>query len=145
MNPEKSHFGKVTTKDKILVEPVLLKKGTTKIALYGIGSQKDERLHFMMEKGCVNFKVPEDDDYLNILILHQNRVPRSNKYDCFPEKFIPNFIDLVFWGHEHDDRFGPEYSPYSDCWISQPGSTVATRYFTEINSVNLETNYYKVY
>ena len=67
MNREKSHFGKVTTKDEIIVEPVLLKKGTTKIALYGIGSQKDERLHFMMETGKVNFKVPDDDEYFNIL------------------------------------------------------------------------------
>lgn len=76
------------------MEPVLLQKGDTKIALYGIGSQKDERFHFMMKSGLVYFKQPESEDFFNILILHQNRVSHGAT-DYFPESFIPHFIDLA--------------------------------------------------
>jgi len=120
-----SHFGKNNDLDQIMVEPVLLQKGQTKIALYGIGSQKDERLHYMFKKGHVNFKVPESDDFFNILVLHQNRVAHS-AHDYIPEDAIPDFIDLVLWGHEHDDLFGPNFSSAANCWISQPGSTIPT-------------------
>lgn len=37
-------FGKFSNVDNIVVKPVLLKKGNTKVALYGIGSQRDDRL-----------------------------------------------------------------------------------------------------
>jgi hypothetical protein len=34
------------------------------------------------------------------------------------------FIDFVFWGHEHECRVNPEV--FSDMYITQPGSSVAT-------------------
>lgn len=37
-------FGKFEEVDKFEVSPVLLRKGQTKLALYGIGSQRDDRL-----------------------------------------------------------------------------------------------------
>ena len=70
----------------------------------------------MFKKGLVNFKVPESDDFFNILVLHQNRVAHS-AHDYIPEDVIPQFIDLVLWGHEHDDLFGPNFSSAANCWI----------------------------
>ena len=39
----------------IEVSPVLLVKGTTKLAIYGIGSIRDERLHRMFLQGKVKW------------------------------------------------------------------------------------------
>lgn len=37
-------FGKFEEIDHFVVSPILLMKGKTKLALYGIGSQRDDRL-----------------------------------------------------------------------------------------------------
>ena len=52
-----------------------LQKGTTRLALYGLGSCRDERLHRMFRKGRVKFLRPseEEGDWFNVLVLHQNR------------------------------------------------------------------------
>ena len=49
-----------------------LQKGTM---LYGLGSCRDERLHWMFWKGRVKFLRPseEEGDWFNVLVLHQNR------------------------------------------------------------------------
>jgi double-strand break repair protein MRE11 len=58
----------------IAVKPVLLCKGTTKLALYGIGNVKDQRLHFELRSNRVRMFMPRDkDDWFNILLIHQNR------------------------------------------------------------------------
>lgn len=53
----------------------LLQKGNTKLALYGLGSCRDERLHRMFRRGKVKFLRPseEGDQWFNVLVLHQNR------------------------------------------------------------------------
>ncbi len=38
---------------------------------------------------------------------------------------MPQFMDLVFWGHEHECRIDPEES-LDEFRITQPGSSVAT-------------------
>ena len=38
-------FGKSETMDDVAVHPILIQKGETKMALYGLGSIRDERLH----------------------------------------------------------------------------------------------------
>lgn len=43
-----------------------------------------------------------------------------------PEKFISNFFDLVFWGHEHECVIDPCFNPDQQFYITQPGSSVAT-------------------
>lgn len=58
----------------IAVRPVLLQKGTTRLAMYGIGNVKDQRMHFELRSNRVRMYMPKDkDDWFNILIIHQNR------------------------------------------------------------------------
>ena len=44
----------------------------------------------------------------------------------FIEGFLPNFIDLVIWGHEHESRIRPEFNELQSFFVTQPGSSVAT-------------------
>lgn len=39
---------------------------------------------------------------------------------------MPNFIDLVIWGHEHESRIRPEFNQQQSFYVTQPGSSVAT-------------------
>ena len=58
----------------IAVRPVLLQKGTSRLAMYGIGNVKDQRMHFELRSNRVRMYMPKDkDDWFNILIIHQNR------------------------------------------------------------------------
>ena len=52
-----------------------LQKGTSRLALYGLGSCRDERLHRMFRKGKVKFLWPteEEGDWFNVLVLCQNK------------------------------------------------------------------------
>lgn len=45
-----NYFGKSLPLDKIQISPLLLQKGETRLALYGLGSIRDERLHRMFVK-----------------------------------------------------------------------------------------------
>ena len=40
-----NYFGHASNPDDIEVSPVLIRKGNTRLALYGLGYLKDERLH----------------------------------------------------------------------------------------------------
>lgn len=63
----------------IAVRPVLLQKGTTRLAMYGIGNVKDQRMHFELRSNRVRMYMPKDrDDWFNILIIHQNRYALSS-------------------------------------------------------------------
>lgn len=61
--------------DGIRIRPVLLQKGDTKIALYGMGNIKDERMHYELRANRVRMYRPREDpdDWFNILTIHQNR------------------------------------------------------------------------
>jgi double-strand break repair protein MRE11 len=122
-----SQFGRRTklSDNRLTVYPVLLQKGRTKIAIYGWGWIGDMRFRSMVNLGQINFQVPEDvDDYFNILVVHQNRVPRSSKTDYYSDTEIPEFIDYVLWGHEHDQKY--DWYPGTQMLIDQPGATVVT-------------------
>ena len=136
-----SQFGRRSklSDGKLIVYPVLLQKGQTKIAIYGWGWITDMRFRSIVDLGDLVFEVPEDvDDYFNILVVHQNRVPRycfffdlptiipirSSKTDFYPETEIPDFIDYVLWGHEHDQKY--DWIPDKRMLIDQPGATVVT-------------------
>lgn len=65
-----------------------------------------------------------EDDWFSILVLHQNRARHGCK-SYAGEHLLPSFMDLVFWGHEHECRIEPEDS-LDEFRITQPGSSVAT-------------------
>lgn len=43
-----------------------------------------------------------------------------------PENFLPDFLDLIIWGHEHECLIEPRYNPEMAFHVMQPGSSVAT-------------------
>lgn len=118
-----NYFGKWNDLTNVIINPICLSKGSTKLALYGLSHIKDERLGRLFREKKVIINKPENEDWFNLLVLHQNRAERGPK-NFIPASSLPAFIDLVIWGHEHDCRIDPE--PAGDCYISQPGSSVAT-------------------
>ncbi|CAG8708649.1 13853_t:CDS:10, partial [Acaulospora morrowiae] len=87
----------------------------------------DERLHrmFIEDNVRVNQVDSSPDDWFNLMVLHQNRVPHGPK-NYIPESFLPSFMDLVIWGHEHDCKIDQEYNSQQTFYISQPGSSIIT-------------------
>ncbi len=64
-----------TTQTGLEVKPVLLQKGETKLALYGMGNIRDERFHAQMRARQIQlFKPAENpEEWFNIILVHQNR------------------------------------------------------------------------
>jgi len=144
-----NYFGRHDEVDKVQVSPVLIKKGGTKVALYGMGSMRDERLNRMWQGKKVRFLKAnlengtgggdqsddeEDSDadesesagWFNIFALHQNRDLGRGSKNCVHESMIPEWMDLVVWGHEHECLIHPSESAVGTFRIIQPGSSVAT-------------------
>ena len=46
---------------------------------------------------------PSEDpvSWFNLLVFHPSRV-KHGATNYIPEEFVPKFIDMVVWGHEHD-------------------------------------------
>lgn len=144
-----NYFGRVREVDDIGLHPILLKKGTCGVALWGLGAVRDERLHRTFQSNHVRFLRPSPEDtqaaevagWFNVLALHQNRVARSPTA-FIPPSFLPSFLDLIVWGHEHDCAVEPELCSNAPTitdkndhsamanrgsfYITQPGSSVAT-------------------
>lgn len=122
-----NYFGKTTSLEKIDLSPLLLQKGNTKLALYGMGSIRDERLHRMfLHKNVTMLRPKEDkDDWFNLFVVHQNR-SKHGATNYIPEQFLDDFLDLVIWGHEHECRIDPEWNGVQNFYVSQPGSSIAT-------------------
>lgn len=58
----------------IVIRPVLLRKGKTKLGLFGVGNVKDQRMHFELRSNRVKMFMPRDKEgWFNLLVLHQNR------------------------------------------------------------------------
>lgn len=111
----------------IRIRPVLLQKGQTRLALYGMGNIKDERMHFELRANRVRMYRPQEDpdSWFNILCVHQNRVAHNPKA-CVPETMFDDSIHLVVWGHEHEQMIQPQPVTEKRYHITQPGSSVAT-------------------
>ncbi|KAL9059020.1 MAG: hypothetical protein Q9162_001408 [Coniocarpon cinnabarinum] len=122
-----NYYGKTPESDKINVKPVLLQKGHTKLALYGLSNVRDERMHRTFRQGDVKFFRPnvQKDDWFNIVSVHQNRYKHTGT-DYLPQNFLPDFMDLVIWGHEHECLIDPQMDYEMGFHVVQPGSTVAT-------------------
>ncbi|SPJ08169.1 double-strand break repair protein MRE11, putative [Plasmodium sp. DRC-Itaito] len=117
--------------NNIVVKPILLNKYKSKISIYAIGWMKDERLYRSFENNEVKFILPSDyKNRINILVLHQNRYIRNtygnNTKNFIKESFIPKFIDLVIWGHEHFSKPYLEESIFNSFYNLQLGSSVRT-------------------
>ncbi|XP_076459909.1 double-strand break repair protein MRE11-like [Babylonia areolata] len=136
------YFGKTDSVEEIHLHPLLLKKGATKLALYGVGHIRSNKLQEMYDNGRVHMYditeqiAADQDDTFSILVLHQNRFKRADNTHV-NEASIHGFLDLVFWGHEHESKLrtletdthteavqgnGGVYS------LCQPGSTIATAF-----------------
>ncbi|XP_060973152.1 double-strand break repair protein MRE11 isoform X2 [Cannabis sativa] len=131
-----NYFGKMVLGGsgvgQITLNPILIKKGSTAVALYGLGNIRDERLNRMFQTPhAVQWMRPESQegcqvsDWFNILVLHQNRV-KTNPKNAINEHFLPRFLDFIVWGHEHECLVDPQEVPGMGFHITQPGSSVAT-------------------
>ncbi|XP_059960687.1 double-strand break repair protein MRE11 isoform X1 [Mesoplodon densirostris] len=122
-----NHFGRSMSVEKIDISPVLLQKGSTKIALYGLGSIPDERLYRMFVNKKVTMLRPKEDgnSWFNLFVIHQNR-SKHGSTNFIPEQFLDDFIDLVIWGHEHECKIAPTKNEQQLFYVSQPGSSVVT-------------------
>ncbi|KAI6200442.1 Double-strand break repair protein MRE11A [Aphelenchoides besseyi] len=132
-------FGRYAEVGRYEVKPMLIRKpledGTTEnIAIYGISSQRDDRLARAFNFGKVIFSRPPDaEKWFSVLVLHQNRPPRSQLRSTgsyIGANMIPEFFNLVIWGHEHESFTEAEFvctDPSNPrIRILQPGSTVVT-------------------
>lgn len=120
-------FGKYTSVEQIAINPILLRKGNTRLALYGLGAVREERLHRLFTNNSITFYRPNEneDDWFSICTVHQNRT-RHGPTNYLPEHFLPDFHDLIIWGHEHECRIDPEFNSSQNFYVVQPGSSVAT-------------------
>ncbi|KAI2632341.1 DNA repair exonuclease [Hypoxylon sp. NC1633] len=122
-----NYFGRVPQTDHIEVKPVLLQKGATKLALYGISNVRDERMFRNFRDHNVKWFRPnqQSDDWFNLLTVHQNHHAHTAT-GYLPENMLPEWLQLVIWGHEHECLIEPTYNPETGFHVMQPGSSVAT-------------------
>lgn len=122
-----NYFGRTPEADRIQIKPVLLQKGQTKLALYGMSNVRDERLYRTFRDGHVKWFKPgvQQKDWFNLMAVHQNHHAHTET-SYLPENFLPDFLDLVVWGHEHECLIDPTYNPEKSFHVMQPGSSVAT-------------------
>ncbi|OQN97373.1 hypothetical protein B0A48_16437 [Cryoendolithus antarcticus] len=122
-----NYYGRTPESDNVQVKPVLLQKGQTKLALFGLSNVRDERIFRTFRDGNVKFFRPQttQDEWFNILSVHQNHHAYTDT-GYLPENFLPDFLDLVIWGHEHECKIDPITNPEKGFKVMQPGSSVAT-------------------
>lgn len=122
-----NYFGRTPESDNISIKPVLLQKGRTKLALYGMSNVRDERLFRTFRDGNVKFFRPDQQqtDWYNLMAVHQNHHAHTET-SYLPESFLPEFLDMVVWGHEHECLIDPRLNPEMGFHVMQPGSSVAT-------------------
>ncbi|KAK8390830.1 hypothetical protein O3P69_010503 [Scylla paramamosain] len=121
-----NYFGRVSDLNEVKISPILMEKGATKLALYGLSSVKDERLHRLFVENKVKMLRPKESltEWFNLMTVHQNHAKRGPS-NYLPESFLDPFLDLIIWGHEHDCIKEPWHS-HQNFHILQPGSSVAT-------------------
>lgn len=122
-----NYFGRWTDLTKVTINPLLLRKGETQLALYGLSHIHDARLRRLFEDLKVNIVCPnpEEGEWFHLMVLHQNHAERGPKSNI-PEEMLPEFLHLVIWGHEHDCHINPNFNATRNFYVSQPGSSVAT-------------------
>lgn len=117
---------------EVKVSPILIRKGDTKLALYGLGNIRDERMCRLLNRPRgVQWARPMEyeDEWINVFVLHQNRVAHlQGAKNIVKESHLPRWLHMVIWGHEHECIVSPWRSHISGGAFSvlQPGSSVAT-------------------
>lgn len=142
-----NYFGHTANVEEIRVAPVLLRKGNTYVALYGLGHVRDDRLLRCFKLKKVTFEPPPslegegesgsgNSSWFRMLMLHQNRSSRptagggggsgaNSSGPSLLEQYLKGWgFDLVIWGNEHMQRMSPQ--AVCDYDIIQPGSTIQT-------------------
>ncbi|KAI1754712.1 double-strand break repair protein mus-23 [Xylaria castorea] len=122
-----NYYGRTPKVDEIDVKPVLLQKGQTKLALYGISNVRDERMFRNFRDHKVKWFRPnqQSTDWFNLLSVHQNHHAHTAT-SYLPENMLPEWLNLVVWGHEHECLIDPRQNPETGFHVMQPGSSVAT-------------------
>jgi len=138
-----NYFGQSKSAEKISIAPVLIRKGATKLALYGLGHVRDEDLATALDKGAVKVGTPkeEETEWFNVLAIHQKRAKGSGSITSgaksIAESRLPHDpvkMDLVVWGHEHQCQIIggmgslKEIKKGSTFQVIQPGSIIATEF-----------------
>ncbi|KAL7672567.1 hypothetical protein ACOME3_007452 [Neoechinorhynchus agilis] len=69
-----NYFGKCKNIDHPEILPILMQKGCSKLALYGLGSTRDERIHHLFSRNHVDVLRPKQDqeNWFSIFVIHQN-------------------------------------------------------------------------
>ncbi|KAM0673116.1 hypothetical protein GVAV_003462 [Gurleya vavrai] len=118
-----NYIGKFSSIESLEIEPVLINQNDRKVAIYGIGNIKDKRLYKLFMEDKIVFRRPDNyQEYVNILVLHQNRVKRGD-CDYIPPELVDDWFDVVVYGHEHDPVM---YSHNKGFTVLQCGSTIRT-------------------
>ncbi|PHH79993.1 hypothetical protein CDD82_2039 [Ophiocordyceps australis] len=122
-----NYFGRVAEADNIEAKPILLRKGSTKLALYGLSNVRDERMFRTFRDHHVKWFRPgtQTGDWFNVLAVHQNHHAHTAT-SYLPENVLPEWLNLVVWGHEHECLIDPKRNPETGFHVMQPGSSVAT-------------------
>ncbi|KAH6896614.1 Mre11 DNA-binding presumed domain-containing protein [Thelonectria olida] len=122
-----NYYGRVPEADNIEAKPILLQKGLTKLALYGLSNVRDERMFRTFRDHKVKWFRPgtQMGDWFNLLAVHQNHHAHTAT-SYLPENVLPDWLDMVVWGHEHECLIDPSQNPETGFHVMQPGSSVAT-------------------
>ncbi|PBP20731.1 DNA repair protein [Diplocarpon rosae] len=122
-----NYFGRTPESDKIDIKPILLQKGKTKLALYGMSNVRDERLYRTFKDRNVTFFQPDiqSKEWFHLMAVHQNHHAHTET-SYLPENKLPDFLDMIVWGHEHECLIDPIYNNEMGFYVMQPGSSIAT-------------------
>lgn len=122
-----NYYGRVAEADNIEARPILLQKGETKLALFGLSNVRDERMFRTFRDHKVKWFRPnaESGEWFNLLAVHQNHHAHTAT-SYLPENVLPDWMNLVVWGHEHECLIDPTKNPETGFHVMQPGSSVAT-------------------
>ena len=99
-----NYFGRANDIRDIEIAPLLMRKGATKLALYGLGNIRDERLFQTWKKDKkVKWLRPEqsEKEWFNMFVLHQNRIAHDAKkciHEVRPPKLTVAFSQSSYIG-----------------------------------------------
>jgi double-strand break repair protein MRE11 len=124
-----NHIRRVEDADKIVLTPVVLRKGRIDVCVYGLGHQFEDEFVAALEQNRISLtRFPEEPGrrQFNVLLMHQLRPERDSEDLSVPQLLsgICGWMDLIVWGHEHESRV--EVESCCGLQITQPGATVVT-------------------